>query len=144
MAEFDVKSVTPIEWTGIGAGVLAFIASFFSWASYSFSFLGSGPLASVSYNAWDVGALAWLAVFLLIGAAVVVILPHFGVQVPNRALIWLILSGVATVFILLRLITLGTGIGPSFGIFVALVIALASAVAAFLTFRGSSSSSHQA
>jgi hypothetical protein len=147
MANFDVKRVTPLEWAGIGAGVLAFIFSFFTWVSASaegledFGF--SGSLASG--NAWDAGFLAWFSVLLLVAAAVVVALPHFGTQVPNRAMIWLILAGLAVVFIVLRWVTyssndaLGVSFGAGFGTFVGLLLALVFGVAAFLTFRGASS-----
>jgi hypothetical protein len=145
MAEFDVKRVTPLEWAGGGAGVLAFVVSFLPWYSFDFEGIGGG-----SASAWNSGFLAWFAVLLLMGAGVVVLLPHFGVQVARLPLIWLSLAGAATVFILIRWLTLpddgglgdfgllgGTGIesGAGFGLVVGLLVALASTAAAFLTFR---------
>jgi hypothetical protein len=139
MVNFDAKRVTPLEWAGIGAGALAFIDSFLPWYSVSYEgLLGVG--GSISANAWDY-ALSLLAVLMLIGAGVVVLLPHLDVQVPNQAMIWLGLSGVALVFIVIRWLTfesgssLGASAGASFGLFVGLVLAVVSGVAAFLTYR---------
>lgn len=145
MAEFDLKRVTPLEWAGIGGGALAFIVSFFPWYSIDFAGFGGGSL-----SAWNTGFLAWFSVLLLIGAGVVVILPHFGVQVDRLPLIWLVLSGLATLLILLRWLTLpddggigdlglfgdgGVDSGAGFGLIVGLIVAVASTVAAFLNFR---------
>jgi hypothetical protein len=144
MAEFDLKRVTALEWAGSGAGALAFIVSFLPW--YSFDFEG---FVGESYSAWNTGFLAWFPVLLLMGAGVVVLLPHFGTQVARLPLIWLSLAGAATLFILLRWLTLpddgfgGLGIlgdtgidsGAGFGLIVGLIVAIVSTVAAFLTFR---------
>jgi hypothetical protein len=145
MAEFDLKRVTPLEWAGSGAGALAFIVSFFPW--YSFDFEG---FVGGTASAWNSGFLAWFAVLLLVGAGVVVLLPHFGVQVARLPLIWLSLAGAATLFILLRWLTLPddgglggfgvlgeTGIesGAGFGLILGLIVAAVSTVAAFLVFR---------
>jgi len=142
MAELDLKRVTPLEWAGIGAGALAFIVSFFPWASVDIVGFGS-----VSGSAWNSGFLAWFSVLLLLGAGVVVALPHFGVQVDRRPLIWLVLAGAATLFIVIRWLTLDAGfseagligdsidVGAGFGLIVGLLAAIASTVAAVLTFR---------
>lgn len=146
MAEFDVKRVSTLEWAGIGAGLLAFIVSFFPW--YSVSYGGFGG----SLSAWNTGIGAWLPVLMLLAAAVLILLPHFGVQVPRLTLIWLGLAAGAAVIILLRWLTLpddggigdlgllgqesGIESGAGFGLIVGLVVAVASAVVAFLAFRG--------
>jgi hypothetical protein len=142
MAEFDVKRVTQFEWAGIGAGVLAFIVSFFPWWTAD---LGGGlaELAgidtSVSGSAWDASFLAWFSVLLLMAVAVVIILPHFGTEVPQRGLIWMIGSGVAFLFILLRWLTYESVLDPGWGLFVGLVLALVSAGSGFLVFRAAPS-----
>src|ERR1700754_370737 len=140
MAEFDVKRVTTLEWAGIGAGLLAFIVSFFPWVTVDFG----GEIAditgidtSVSGRAWDAGFLGWFSVLLLVAAAVIVLLPHFGVAVQQRSMIWMILGGVAFLFILLRWLTYDSVIDPGWGLFVGLVLALVSAVSGFLAFRAS-------
>lgn len=145
MANFDVKNVTPLEWAGMGAGVFAFLVSFFNWYTVSTSGLGPGFDTSSGFSAWDAGFLAWFSVLLLVAAGVVVALPHFGTEVPNRTVIWMSTAGVAFVFIILRWLTfdggsadiLGASIsaGAGFGLFLGLLAALVSGVAGFLTFR---------
>jgi hypothetical protein len=143
MASFDVKRVTPLEWAGIGAGALAFIVSFFPWYSIDFGESLPGLNLDTSFSAWDSGFLAWFSMLLLLAVGVLVILPHFGTQVPNLPILWLSLSGVALLFVILRWLTfdsasaLGASAGPGFGLFVGLILALASGVAGFLTFRAS-------
>jgi hypothetical protein len=153
MAEFDVKRVTTFEWVGIGAGLLALIVSFFPW--YSASASVAGIEASESNTAWSTGIGAWLPVLMLLATAVLVALPHIGVAVSNLALIWLGLSAGAAVIILLRWLTLpddgglsqvGLSLenvdidaGAGFGLIVGLILAVASAVVAFLSYRSASS-----
>jgi Family of unknown function (DUF5336) len=147
MAEFDVKRVTTLEWAGIGAGLLAFIVSFFPWLTVDFG----GDLAdlagidtSVSGNAWDAGFLGWFSVLLLIAAAVIVVLPHFGTEIPQASMIWMILGAVAFLFILLRWLTYESVVDPGWGLFVGLVLAVVSAVSGFLAFRAAPSTTPQA
>ena len=138
MAEFDVKRVSTLEWAGIGAGLLAFIVSFFPWVSVD---LGdgltglSGIDTSVSGSAWDAGFLAWFSVLMLVGVAVVVALPHFGTAVPQRSMIWMIAAGLAFLFILLRSVTYESFFDPGWGLFVGMALALVSAVTGFLAYR---------
>lgn len=147
MASFDAKRVTPLEWAGIGAGALAFIASFFPWYSVSYDgpeIPGLGALGSSSASAWEVGIGGWLPVLMLVAAAVILLLPHFGTAVPNGTLIWLGLAGGAAVIILIRWLTLpgedgfGVSQGAGFGIILGLLAAVVSGVAAFLVYRASS------
>ncbi len=146
MASFDVKRVTPLEWAGIGAGALAFIVSFFPWYTVNFDTAGiPGLNLDTSVSAWDAGFLAWFSMLLLLAVGVMVILPHFGTQVPNLPMLWLGLSALSFLFVILRWVTfeggsgLGYSAGAGFGLFVGLVLALASGVAGFLTFRAANS-----
>jgi hypothetical protein len=153
MAEFDVKRVTTFEWVGIGAGLLALIVSFFPW--YSASASVAGIEASESNTAWSTGIGAWLPVLMLLATAVLVALPHVGVAVPNLALTWLGLAGAAALIILLRWLTLpndgglsevGLSLetvevdaGAGFGLILGLILAIGSAVVAFLSYRSAPS-----
>lgn len=137
MAELDLKRVTPLEWAGVGAGALAFIDSFLPW--YSFDL---GEFGGASWSAWNTGFLSWFSVLLLIAAGALVAAPHFGTKVDRLPMIWLILSGVATLFILIRWLTLpdvgdfgGFNAGAGFGLVVGLLLAIVSTVAAVQTFR---------
>lgn len=144
MAEFDVKRVSTLEWAGIGAGVLAFIVSFFPWISVDLGGLADLAGVDVTGSAWDAGFLAWFSVILLLAVAVVVALPHFGTDVPQRSMIWMIAGGVAFLFILLRWLTYGSTYDAQWGLFIGLVLALVSAGAGFLAFRANPSTSPQA
>ncbi|SER58008.1 hypothetical protein [Actinokineospora terrae] len=150
MANFDPKRVTPIEWAGIGAGALAFIFSFFSW--YSVSYNGPSGLGFAGFDqsasAWSLGIGGWLPVLLLVAAAVILVLPHVGTAVPNLVTIWLGLAAAAVVILLIRWLTLpsassyglddsGISVGAGFGLYLGLVAAIVSAVAAGLAFTNS-------
>lgn len=145
MAQFDAKQVSTLEWVGIGAGVLAFLASFFPW--WSATATGFINL-SVSVSAWNIGIGGWLPVLMLMAAAVLLLLPHFGVQVQRLAMIWLILAGASVLIIVIRWLTMnsetglglseaesGISAGASFGLFLGLIAAIASTVGAGLAFR---------
>jgi hypothetical protein len=144
MAEFDVKRVSTLEWAGIGAGLLAFIVSFFPWISVDLGGLAEAAGVDVSGSAWDAGFLAWFSVLLLLAVAVVVALPHFGTEVPQRSLMWLVGSGLAFLFILLRWLTYGSTYDAGWGLFVGLILALVSAVAGVLAYRAAPDTTPQA
>lgn len=145
MAEFDVKRVTTLEWAGIGAGLAAFIFSMLPWYSFSYAGLGS------SISAWNSGFIAWFPMLLVLVAGGLLLATHFGVNVDKLPLIWLVLSGVATVLVLLRWVTLpddgglgdiglggaptGFESGAGAGLILGLIAAIVSTVAAVLTFR---------
>jgi hypothetical protein len=135
MASFDPKSITPIEWLGIGGGVAAFIFSFLPWVDIA---------SIVTASAWNSGLLAWGSALLLLVAAGLLLAPHFGAgtQVKNVPLIWLILAGVALLFVLLRWVTLSDDdymgvVSASVGLYLGLLAAIASTVGAVLTFQAS-------
>ncbi|HWG25808.1 hypothetical protein [Actinospica sp.] len=132
------------------AGLLLFIFSFLPWfsASVDMGILGS---ASGHANAWSdpSGFIDWFPVLLLLVYGVVLALPAFGVElnVPqlasgvNRAFIGLVLSAFAVLLFAIQGLTypsLPAGIsgsaGPSWGYFVALVIALAAGAQSYLGF----------
>lgn len=144
MADFDVKRVTTLEWTGIGAGALALIASLLPWYSVDVAGFGGGSL-----SAWNSGFIAWFPMLLVLVAGGAVLATHFGVNVNRLPLTWLVVSGLAVLLVLLRWVTLpddgglgGFGLGASgvdsgagFGLILGLIVAIASTVAAFLNFR---------
>jgi hypothetical protein len=115
----DPKSVNPLDWGILGAGLLALIFSFFSFYSYdatgeaktSCSDLGGAPAAAKdlcsgdSASAWH-GFFGWFGVLLLVVAAVVVAISIFAPQVslpfPAR-LVALALSVVAIISLLITI-----------------------------------------
>lgn len=154
MAQFDPKRVSTFDWAVIGAGVVAFIASFFNWYRVKVT---AGPVSSSSGGgAWDVGFAAWFSVILLLVAAGLVLAHAMGttmnLPVP-LPVITLGLSALAFILILLRWLTFPdadgglSGIGgvddykvssgAGFGLYLGLLCALVAAVASFMTFRAS-------
>src|SRR6266566_2306060 len=109
MASFDPARVTKAEWIGLGAGLLAFIASFLPW--FTFSVLGG--VYSVSANAWSLGFAAWFPVLLLLAGSGLMLAQQLGVNVPVVKPGWpLVLFGVAVlslIIILIRWLTLSGG-----------------------------------
>ena len=85
---FDPKTVDNLDWGILGAGVLTFIFSFFSWYTYDEKGCGRfGGCLSATDTAWG-GFLTLLAVLLVLVATAMVALelfmPHVKLPVPNR------------------------------------------------------------
>lgn len=130
-----------------GAGIVFLIASFLPWYSVEYGgFQGVGGISD-SANAWgDIGFL-WgsLWALLLLGGAVLLILPAFGVQVPKLpAVAFLAVGALATIFTVLKLLIgeddapeLGITIDASFGLYLAIIAAAAATFGAFLMFKES-------
>ncbi len=151
MASFDPARVTKAEWIGLGAGLLAFIASFLPW--FTFSVLGG--VYSVSANAWSLGFAAWFPVLLLLAGSGLMLAQQLGVNVPVVKPGWpLVLFGVAVlslIIILIRWLTLSGGTygvfadssisyGAGFGLYVGLVAAILFGLSQYLVFRAAGQS----
>lgn len=131
-----------------GAGIVFLIASFLPWYSIEFGDSGLGVItgASDSANAWgDIGFL-WgsLWALLLLGGAVLLILPAFGVAAPKiPPVAFLAVGALATLFTLLKLL-IGEDDSPpyftidaSFGLYLAIIAAAAATFGGFLLFKES-------
>jgi hypothetical protein len=142
-SSFDPKTVNPLDWGILAAGVLAFIFSFVSY--YTFSQDGF----SVSENAWN-GFFGWFAMLLaLIGsAAIAVELFAPKVQLPMAPrLIALAAYALATLCVLLALfvvpgfhgISVPSGIdkGHGIGYWLSLIVIAAGLVLSLLRFTQS-------
>ncbi|HEY6423141.1 MAG TPA: hypothetical protein VIY28_07805 [Pseudonocardiaceae bacterium] len=144
---------TTLDWVVVGAGLLAYISSFFRWYQTSISVFGIERSAGV--NAWNAGFGAWFAVLLLVVAGGLVLASMLvGWRGAPTPLITLGASTLAFVTIVLRWVTFPdanggqVGVddveigslftasgGAGFGLYVGLIAALAAAVASFLSFR---------
>ena len=143
----DLSKVSKGGQIFAGAGIVFLIASFLPWYSLEYGgFSGVGAVSN-SVNAWgDIGFL-WgsLWALLLLGGAVVLILPAFGVKAPNvPAVAFLVVAALATIFTLLKLLIgeddapeLGITIDASFGLFLAIIAAAAATFGGFLLFKES-------
>jgi peptidoglycan/LPS O-acetylase OafA/YrhL len=98
--KFDPKTVNPLDWAIVGAGVLGFIFSLFDY--YKASAFG----ISDSESAFGDGFFGWFAALLALAAGVIVAMELFAPQVklpwPNR----LVALGLFAVAFLCSLITL--------------------------------------
>jgi hypothetical protein len=149
-----MKAVT-LDWIIVGAGLLAYISSFFPWYRAHVAVLGIERSAGA--NAWNAGFGAWFSVLLLAAAGGIALASTVAARlrlIALRPLIMLGLSALALITILLRWVTfpdasdghsdldglevdglfaVSSGAGP--GLYLALIAAVAAVVASFLTFR---------
>ncbi|HET6210097.1 MAG TPA: hypothetical protein VFD94_06925 [Jatrophihabitans sp.] len=124
LQNFDPKTVNPLDWGIIAAGVLAFIFSLFAFYTYSVSVSIAGlssTSSSVSWSAWH-GFFGWFGVLLaLIGALLLAaqLIAKVTLPFPIRTVV-LVLFGVATLCLLLALIVVpgNTGGSSLFGVHV--------------------------
>jgi hypothetical protein len=148
MASFDPARVTKAEWIGLGAGLLAFIASFLPWYSIS----GTGILGAISYslNAWSLGFAAWFPVLLVVAGAGLLLAQQLGANVPAVKPGWpLVLLGASVlslIIIVIRWLSLPGGsdglvqAGAGFGLYVGLVAAILFGLSQYLVFRAAGQS----
>jgi hypothetical protein len=124
LQNFDPKSVNPLDWGIIAAGVVAFIFSLFAFYTYSVSVSIAGlssTSGSVSWSAWH-GFFGWFGVVLaLIGALLLAVqlIAKMTFAFPVRTVV-LALFGVATLCLLLALFVVPGNTGGSglFGVHV--------------------------
>jgi hypothetical protein len=124
LQNFDPKSVNPLDWGIIAAGVVAFIFSLFAFYTYSVSISIAGlakTSSSASWSAWH-GFFGWFGVLLaLIGALLLAaqLIAKVTLAFPVRTVV-LGLFGVATLCLLLALFVIpgNTGGSDLFGVHV--------------------------
>lgn len=109
-------------------GLLAFINSFLPWYTVSFDGVGVG-----SANAWNLDY-AWLPVLLMLGLAIAVALPAFGVEMKQMiSPAWIgVIGAVCAIVIVIRWATYpsgsdlgvdaGAGVGTYLGLALAVVV----------------------
>jgi hypothetical protein len=143
LQNFDPKTVKPLDWGVLGAGVLALLFSFFSWYHYSISELGFNH----DYGGIGGGFTGFLVkVLILVGIAAVaiaVLAPQVVLPVPVR-LIGVGAFGLATLFTLFKLlirprpcflsICAPGHYSPSIGLYLTLIVLIVATALAFLRF----------
>ncbi len=137
---FDPKTINPLDWGIVGAGVLAFIFSLFDY--YTASVRGFG---SSSESAWH-GFFGWFATLLaVVGAAVVAVslfAPHIKMPVAAR-LAGLGAFAVATISVIIALFVFpedvpdiaGVDTGRGFGYWASLIVIIAGLVLSLMRFQ---------
>ncbi len=144
-AGFDPKSINPLDWVIIGAGLLTFIFSFVSYYTAKVSFEGISE--SAHENAWH-GFFGWFAMLCAVAGTVIVLMGMFAPQIKLRVanrLAALGLYAVATVCVIIALfVTPGVGDVPSqlkvdfgrgFGYWISLIVIILGLVACLIRFQ---------
>jgi hypothetical protein len=112
-------------WLTWAAGLVLMLSPFMSW------YAGSGEGLTIAVIGWHTGVLGKL-VFVL-GAAVILlgVLREFGVELPPavpESLVVVVIGAVATIFVLIRLISIPDRFFPWDGRGIGIWIALAAAI----------------
>jgi hypothetical protein len=150
LQNFDPKTVNPLDWGIIAAGLLALIFSFTSYYKYSLklSALGISQSSSASVSAWH-GFFGWFAAIVAFAAAALLaahLIAKLSLPVPVRLVV---LGGFALALLcaLLALVVVpgntgGAGAcgvkidkGHSFGYWLSLLVLLAGTGLAFVRFQ---------
>jgi hypothetical protein len=152
-AGFDPKTVNPLDWGILGAGLLAFIFSFVSFYTLKpkSSFCALGGCGSVSNSAWT-GFFGWFAVLLAIIVSALVAMSLFAPQVKMPVPARLVALGcyaVATLSMILALFIVpktyhGVSIpsssvdaGHGFGYWITFIVIIAGLVLSLMRFQQS-------
>lgn len=144
MDQDDIKNLPRNDQVILGAGVLAFIASFLPYYGASISILGQHESTSTSaWHSWNVLALLLILVATVVAAAVVFgasSLPEMPVS-PTFAVAGL--TGVGTLILIIRSFTLdhGSAAGVSYGLrwgaYVLMIVCVVQTAFAFMKLRES-------
>lgn len=121
-----VKKMSTGQQVAAGSGVVALLAIFMPWYGLRSDFFDSVTIRGTEFT------FAWLGMLLLVGAAVLVVLPLFGKRVGNDQVhgeqLALVAAAVGALFWLIRLASVpGTTVvsvfGRSWGLYVAILAA---------------------
>lgn len=129
--------MSPLEWTGVAAGVVALVASFLPWFTVTGELLDERrSLGLQTYlTAWGTNFLGWFPAVLLAAVSVLIISQLVGKTAPILVSLWVTLAFLATVMILLRWITVPEAIYAGLGLYLGLAAALVSGIAGLVVFR---------
>jgi hypothetical protein len=130
---FDASSVKRSTWLTGGGAVVLLISTFFSWGKVSL-----GPI-TLNVSGWDTGALGKLVFFAGLATLILEALREAGIELPAtvpESLVLIALGSLATIFVLIRVIsipdTFFATAGRGIGIFISLIAAVALIVAGLL------------
>jgi hypothetical protein len=145
-SSFDPASVPTAVWISAGGALVLLISVFLNWYS------GSVKIANISIggseNGWDSGVLAKLVALLALVALAVWVIELFFPDVTLPAPAWMIAGGagaISLLFVLIKVIdkpssgSSAVSVSLSFGIWLALVSAIAVVAGAYLRMNESPS-----
>jgi hypothetical protein len=131
----EIQKVSRNDWIVVAGAVLMFIGTIGPWYGISVSFMGQ-TVVSASVNGWHFSYLGWLTTILCVAAGALVLLkalPNVKLALPLPEPLAVMAAGaVSGLIVLLRLVIQPTGAGLRWGIFVALLGAVAVLVGGFL------------
>jgi hypothetical protein len=134
VAKFDANALSKLDWSIIGAGGVTFIALFLPWYGVSF---GPFSFTADGFNtSWG-----WLGGLLIVAAGVYQLLHRSQVNLSKMpigpAVTVLGAAALGTFIVILRWLTLSTGVGPRFGMIVTLILGIVQVVCALNLFKAS-------
>ncbi len=137
--ERDVMLPLPAGIWGAGervtsiAGLVLMLSAFMSW------YAGSGDGLTIAVIGWHTGAIGKLVFLVGLAVVVLVVLREFGIELPAtvpESLVVIVLGSLATILVLIRLISVPDRFFPyegrGIGIWISLVAALALIVGGLL------------
>jgi hypothetical protein len=115
------------------AGLVLMLSAFMSW------YAGSGDGLTIAVIGWHTGAIGKLVFLIGLAVVVLVVLREFGIELPAtvpESLVVIVLGSLATILVLIRLISVPDRFFPfegrGIGIWISLVAALALIVGGLL------------
>jgi hypothetical protein len=150
VSSFDPASVPRAVWISAGGALVLLISVFLNWynASSSVKVGNISVSGSASESGWHSGSLAKLVALLALVALAVWVIELFVPTVTLPAPAWMIAGGAGALSILFVLIKIvdkpssglsGVSVGTSFGIWLALLAAIAVVAGAYLRMNESPS-----
>jgi hypothetical protein len=130
-AERDVLSPLPTGIWAAGervtavAGIVLALSSFMSW------YAGSGEGLTIAVIGWHTGALGKIVFLLGLAVVVLVALREFGIELPAtvpESLVVIVIGSIATILVLIRLISVPDRFFPYEGRGIGIWISLAAAL----------------
>ena len=149
-SSFDPASVPTAVWISAGGALVLLISVFLKWYSASSSVkIGNISVSgSASESGWDSGVLAKLVALLALVALAAWVIELFFPDITLPAPAWMIAGGagaISLLFVLIKVLdkpstgTSAVSVGTSFGIWLALLAAIAVVVGAYLRMNESPS-----
>jgi hypothetical protein len=130
---FDASQVKRSTWIAGGAAVVLLISTFVAWWKVSVLSI------SVTASGWDTGALGKLVFLVALIAIAIVVVDHMKIEIPQLPVpLPMILLGDAVLgvlFVILRFIDTPDGVSRAWGLYLAILAALALAYGAWLKFQ---------
>ena len=124
---FDPGPYSLGDGLGLVAGIVLAVSAFTGW------YTGEGQGVTISVLGWHTGVLGKLVLFVGLAVVLVVVLRELGIEPPAalpQSLVTVALGALATIFVLIRVITIPEDLLPADGRGIGIWISLAAALLA--------------